>query len=190
MNKHIALSSRSAPESWLKQYYFVRAGFAAIWVIAALTIGQHSASASAALLICYPAWDALCNFVDSKRSGGLATNRTQLLNFIASLAVALALAVALPDMNKVLGIFGAWAIMSGLLQLGTGLRRWKAYGAQWAMILSGAQSALAGGFFIHQAGMPAAPTIATVAGYAGFGAFYFLVSALSLCVVAWRRQRA
>jgi uncharacterized membrane protein HdeD (DUF308 family) len=104
--------------------------------------------------------------------------------------VALALAIALPDMNKVLGIFGAWAIMSGLLQLGTGLRRWKAYGAQWAMILSGAQSALAGGFFIHQAGMPAAPTIATVAGYAGFGAFYFLVSALSLCVVAWRRQRA
>ncbi len=190
MNKLTALSNGSSTESWLQQYYFVRAGFAAIWVIAALTFAQRSAGASAALLICYPAWDALCNFVDSKRSGGLSTNGTQLLNFIASLAVACATALALPDMHKVLGIFGAWAILSGLLQLATGLRRWKAYGAQWAMILSGAQSALAGGFFIHQAGMPAVPTISTVAGYAGFGAFYFLVSALSLCVVAWRRQRA
>ena len=45
-------------------------------------------------------------------------------------------------------IFGAWAILSGLLQLGTAVRRWKRFGAQWAMVLSGGQSALAGGFFI------------------------------------------
>lgn len=188
MNPTIDATERSAQESWLQRYYFVRAGFSALWVVAALTIGKGSALASAILLVGYPAWDALLNFMDSKRSGGLAKNGTQLFNFLASLAVALALVVALPDMHRVLGVFGSWAIVSGLLQLGTALRRWKAYGAQWAMVLSGGQSALAGAFFISQAQMPATPSIATVAGYAGFGAFYFLVSALSLRFVAWRRQ--
>jgi uncharacterized membrane protein HdeD (DUF308 family) len=112
------------------------------------------------------------------------------VNVIASLIVAVGVVVALPDMHRVLAVFGAWAIVSGLLQLGTGLRRWKAYGAQWAMILSGAQSALAGAVFIFQAGTSAVPTISTVVGYAGFGAFYFLVSALSLQAGAWRRKSA
>jgi uncharacterized membrane protein HdeD (DUF308 family) len=93
-------------------------------------------------------------------------------------------------MHRVLAVFGAWAILSGLLQLGAGLKRWKRFGAQWAMVLSGAQSALAGAFFIFQAGLPAMPSIATVTGYAGFGAFYFLVSALWLSVGAARRRNA
>lgn len=90
----------------------------------------------------------------------------------------------------VLGIFGAWAILSGLLQLGTAVRRWKRFGAQWAMVLSGGQSALAGGFFIFQAAMPAVPSIANVAGYAAVGALYFLVSAVWLTVGTWRRSAA
>ncbi len=169
-----------AHEGWLKRYYFVRAIFSFCWVVAVLAIARHSTLAGAVLLVAYPAWDAFANLVDARRSGGLAANRTQLLNVVASLAVALALAVALPDMHRVLAVFGAWAILSGLLQLGTALRRWKTHGAQWAMVLSGAQSALAGAVFIGQARMPAEPTVATVAGYAGFGAFYFLVSALLL----------
>lgn len=190
MSKQANIEPPVEQENWLNRYYYVRAAFSALWLIAAITIGKSSATASALLLIGYPAWDALANFIDSKRSGGLARNRTQLINVLVSLAVALALAVSLPDMHRVLGVFGAWAILSGLLQLGTALRRWKAHGAQWAMILSGAQSALAGAFFISQAQLPAEPSIATVAGYAGFGAFYFLVSALSLSFAARRRQRA
>lgn len=179
----------AASERWLKDYYFVRAIFSFAWVVAVLTIARYSPVASAVLLIAYPAWDAFANLVDGRRNGGLAANRTQLLNAVASLAVAVALGVALPDMHRVLAVFGAWAILSGLLQLGTGLRRWKRHGAQWAMILSGAQSALAGAVFIGQARMPAEPTIATVAGYAGFGAFYFMLSALQLQRRA-RRQAA
>ncbi|USX14980.1 DUF308 domain-containing protein [Oxalobacteraceae bacterium OTU3CAMAD1] len=190
MSQQANIETPAEQENWLNRYYYVRAAFSALWLIAAITIGKSSAAASALLLIGYPAWDALANFIDSKRSGGLARNRTQLINVLVSLAVALALAVSLPDMHRVLGVFGAWAILSGLLQLGTALRRWKAHGAQWAMILSGAQSALAGAFFIAQAQLPAEPSIATVAGYAGFGAFYFLVSALSLSFAARRRQRA
>jgi uncharacterized membrane protein HdeD (DUF308 family) len=145
---------------------------------------------AAVLLVVYPVWDALANLVDGTRSGGLARNRSQAINVVVSLAVASAVAIGLPDMHRVLAVFGAWAILSGLLQLGAALGRWKSVGAQWAMVLSGAQSALAGAFFIYQAGTPAMPSIATVIGYAGFGAFYFLVSALWLSAAAWRGKNA
>jgi len=75
-----------------------------------------------------------------------------------------------------------------LLQLGTALYRWKSYGAQWAMILSGGQSALAGVLFIVQAQKPMPPSIGTIAGYAAVGAIYFLVSAVWLSVSASRRR--
>lgn len=182
--------SHAAQERWLKMYYLTRAVFSVAWVAAAVGAARHAPALAAALLVAYPAWDALANLVDGARNGGLAANRTQAVNVAASLIVAVGVAIALPDQNRVLAVFGAWAIVSGLLQLGTGLRRWKAYGAQWAMILSGAQSALAGAAFIVQARTSAVPALATVAGYAGFGAFYFLVSALSLQAAAWRRRRA
>jgi uncharacterized membrane protein HdeD (DUF308 family) len=176
-------------EQWLKTYYFTRAGFSVAWVLAALGAAPYSLTA-AVLLVAYPLWDALANMADARRSGGYAANRTQALNVVASLAVAVAVAASLHDMHRVLAVFGAWAILSGLLQLATGLRRWKAFGAQWAMILSGAQSALAGSVFIFQSGAAADPTVATIAGYAGFGAFYFLLSGLSLATRGLRRKAA
>ena len=54
------------------------------------------------------------------------------------------------------------------------------------MVLSGAQSALAGGFFIRQAAGAAVPGIVDVAPYAAFGAFYFLVSAAWLTATRLR----
>jgi hypothetical protein len=190
MTTHAIDPDRTLQERWLTLYYFVRAGFSAAWVLAALLIGRHSPGVAAVLLVCYPAWDALANLVDAGRSGGLAANRTQAINAAVSLVTALAVLLVLADMNRVLGVFGAWAILSGLLQLGTALRRWPRFGAQWAMVLSGAQSALAGGFFIAQARLPAAPSIANIAGYAGVGAVYFLISALWLSVRALRRRTA
>jgi uncharacterized membrane protein HdeD (DUF308 family) len=190
MNKPSTMIDHAAQEGWLRVYYFTRAAFSIAWVLAAVGLGRQSPGIGAALLVVYPAWDALANLVDGTRSGGLARNRNQAINVVASLAVAAAVAIALPDMHRVLAVFGAWAILSGLLQLGAALGRWKSHGAQWAMILSGAQSALAGAFFIFQAGMPEAPSIATVTGYAGFGAFYFLVSALWLSAGALRRKSA
>ncbi len=95
------------------------------------------------------------------------------------------------SMNWVLGVFGLWGIFSGLLQLSAAVRRWKTSGGQWAMVLSAGQSAVAGGaFFIAQAQMPEAPSIADIAGYAGLGAFYFLVSAIWLNVSRLRLKRA
>jgi uncharacterized membrane protein HdeD (DUF308 family) len=180
---------RDDREQWLKQYYFLRAAFSVAWVVAAFAVGSKSPAIAGALLVLYPAWDAAANLVDAMRSGGLARNRTQALNVLVSLVTTVAVIVALQaSMNWVLGVFGAWAILSGLLQLGTAIRRWKSFGAQWAMVLSGGQSALAGGFFIAQALTPAVPSIANVAGYAGVGALYFLVSAVWLTVSDWRRR--
>ncbi len=180
----------TANESWLTKYYFTRAAFSFAWLAAAVSVAAHSSSLAAILLVCYPLWDALANLVDAKRSGGLAANRPQAFNVLVSVAIAVGICVALPNMNHVLGVFGFWAILSGVLQLGAGLRRRRQYGAQWAMMLSGAQSALAGAVFVYQAQSPVVPSIATVAGYAGFGAFYFLVSAISLSITAKRRQQA
>jgi hypothetical protein len=176
-------------ERWLRLYYFARAAFSVLWVAAAFTLGQQTPSIAAVLLIVYPAWDALANTTDAAASGGLGRNRTQSINAIVSLITALAVAMTLPrGMNSVLAVFGVWAILSGLLQLGTALRRWTSSGAQWAMILSGGQSALAGAFFIVQARMPAPPSITAIAGYAAVGAAYFLVSAAWLSVTEWRRS--
>lgn len=181
------ISAPATQERWLKSYYFTRAAFSAAWVTAAFTLGAQPALA-AVLLVAYPAWDAAANYADASRTGALARNRTQTINVVVSVATTIAVIIALQmGMNAVLGVFGAWAILSGLLQLATGIGRWKS-GAQWAMVLSGAQSALAGGFFILQSRTPAVPSISTIAGYAALGAVYFLISAVWLSVKTWRAR--
>jgi expansin (peptidoglycan-binding protein) len=84
-------------------------------------------------------------------------------------------------MHAVIAVFGTWAILAGLFQLITGVRRWK-IGAQWAMVLAGAQSALVGAYFIKLATGSATVGITDIAPYAAFGALYFLVSAVWLTV--------
>jgi hypothetical protein len=170
----------------LRNHYFLRAIVAAAWVGMAATVGKAEPFAAAALLIAYPAWDALANLIDARCAGGLRSNRTQALNAAASIAAAIAVATMIANMKVVLGIYGLWAILAGLLQLATGVGRWKEYGAQWTMILSGAQSALAGGFFLSRSTGPEVPAIGDIVPYAAFGAFYFLISALWLW---FRRNR-
>ncbi|WP_424630515.1 DUF308 domain-containing protein [Bradyrhizobium sp. SYSU BS000235] len=172
----------------LARYYLVRSIVAAAWVAAAAVLGRSSATAEALLLISYPAWDALANWLDAQGSGGLKTNPTQTLNVAVSLAASVAVAIALQSsMNAVLAVFGIWAIAAGLAQLATGVHRWRMFGAQWAMILSGAQSMLAGAFFVVQVSHANIPTIMDVAPYAAFGSFYFLISAVVLLVSNRRR---
>ncbi len=185
----VQLSERDTAR-WLSSYYFLRAGVSVGWVAAALTVGRAAPPAAAALLVAYPAWDAAANLIDARRSGGLAANPSQSLNAAVSGIVAVAVALALGwSLHAVLAVFGVWAILSGLLQLVTGLRRWKA-GAQWAMVLSGAQSTLAGGFFVKLAAGAASPGITDIAPYAAFGAFYFLVSAVWLRLAMMRKASA
>jgi len=168
---------------WLKSYYYLRFAVSAAWVLAAVTVAKTVPPLAAIMLVAYPLWDALANYLDARRSGGLRGNGSQLLNFVVSIVTAIAVAIALGrGMNAVLAVYGVWAVVAGAFQLLTAVRRWKTNGAQWAMILSGAQSALAGLFFVKMAGGAEAIGIANVAPYAAFGAFYFLLSAVWLSV--------
>ncbi|NIF89116.1 MULTISPECIES: DUF308 domain-containing protein [unclassified Burkholderia] len=185
-------ASSTQQEHWLKRYYFSRALFSVIWVALAFAVGRQSPAAAAVLLVIYPAWDALANFVDLSRSGGgMSGNPTQASNVAISALTTLAVLLALGSgLSAVLTVFGVWAILSGLLQLGTAIRRWRRFGAQWAMVLSGAQSALAGTFFIVQSEITVPPPIVKIAGYAAVGAVYFLISAVWLQVKQARRGAA
>jgi hypothetical protein len=177
-------------DGWLQRYYFARATFSVIWVAAAFSVASTMPMVSAGLLVIYPAWDAAANWMDARRHGGLRQNGSHALNVAGSVATTLAVALAYGHSSQaVISVFGAWAILSGVSQLATGVRRWKAHGAQWAMILSGAQSALAGGLFIARAGAATTPSAAYDAPYVAFGAFYFLLSGLWLTAEQFRFRR-
>lgn len=176
--------------AWLKRYYFARAGFSIVWVAAVFGLADGPMAVTAALLLIYPAWDAVANIVDAQRNGGIRSNPTQAFNAAVSVVTTIAVAIALSQsLNAVLGVFGVWAALSGLLQLATGVRRWKSFGAQWPMILSGLQSTMAGIKFLVESNAPEVPHVTAIAPYAAFGAFYFLVSALWLTVSDARRSK-
>jgi uncharacterized membrane protein HdeD (DUF308 family) len=172
--------------AWLRKLYFTRAAFSFAWVALAFTVAKGSPVVATALLVVYPAWDALANLWDARMTGGAKANPTQVLNAWMSALVTVAVAVSLGlKLQIILAIFGVWAIVAGLLQLATAIRRRKGDRGQWVMMLSGAQSALAGGFFVAQQGS-AAPVVQTFAGYAAVGAAYFLISAL---VIFFRQNK-
>jgi uncharacterized membrane protein HdeD (DUF308 family) len=177
----VTTTPTSEGSAWLKSYYFARAAFSIVWVAAVLTLLDRSSAIVDGLLLAYPAWDAAANLVDARHNGGVKRNPTQLLNVaisgIATAAVAAALTIS---MNAVLGVFGVWAALAGLLQLATGVRRWKSVGAQWSMVLSGAQSTFAGIMFLVKSNAAEVPGPEAIAPYAAFGAFYFLIAAVWL----------
>lgn len=182
-------SPPSSPRNgWLQTYYSTRAAVSVAWILLAVTVGQAAPLVGAVLLVLYPAWDAAANYLDAAKTGGLRANPSQALNLAVSLLTALAVAAAvLTRAFPVLLVFGVWAVLSGGFQLATGVGRWR-LGGQWAMVLSGAQSVLAGAFFVKMAGTAPGSVVAVIAPYVGFGAFYFLVSAIWLSVKARRAQ--
>lgn len=166
------------PAAWLRKLYFTRAAFSFVWVALAFTVAKQSPVLTMVLLVIYPAWDALANLVDARMTGGTQANPPQMLNtWISALVTAAVVASLIFRLQIGLAIFGIWAIVSGLLQLATAVRRRKSQRGQWVMMLSGAQSALAGGLFVARQGTDA-PVLQTLAGYAAVGAVYFLISGL------------
>jgi uncharacterized membrane protein HdeD (DUF308 family) len=166
----------------LRQFYYLRAGVAFAWVALVVVLSRMGAPAAVAytLLVLYPLWDALANIIDVRHSGGLRANPGQQFNAAVSMATAVALVIALiaAGTKGALFVFGVWALLSGVLQLAVGIQRRK-LGGQVFMMISGAQSALAGVIMgIRAFGDPR--SIAELAPYAAFGGFYFLLSALRL----------
>src|SRR3546814_8599069 len=87
--------AKSLDRDWLKTYYYLRFAVSAIWVALAFTVAKAMPPLAAMMLVAYPAWDALANYLDASRSGGLMRNKSQMLNFVVSVATAMAVAATL-----------------------------------------------------------------------------------------------
>ncbi|MET3879342.1 DUF308 domain-containing protein [Chitinophaga sp. OAE865] len=164
----------------LRNLYFLRASFSIIWVILVSLLAKNNPGIATFLFIIYPAWDAAATFLDIKANPPATSKTPQYIN--ATISIITTIAVILALQNGIPGafiVFGAWAILTGLIQLILGVRRRKQLGGQWPMIISGGQSVLAGAAFINMTHAPNAG-ITTLAGYAAFGAFYFILAALRL----------
>lgn len=132
------------------------------------------------MLLLYPLWDVAATFFDIRANRAASSRLPQYANILIGLLTTVAVGVALRQgVPTVLIVFGAWAILTGLIQLTLGLRRRRTFGGQWPMVLSGGQSVIAGASFIAMAQAPTM-SIVNLAGYPAFGAFYFLLAAIHL----------
>lgn len=164
----------------LRKLYFLRAGFSIIWVILVSVFAKTNTAIATILFIIYPAWDVIATYFDIQANPPATDKTPQYTNAAISIATTAGIILALQKgIPQTMIVFGAWAILTGLIQLILGLRRRKQLGGQWPMILSGSQSMLAGGAFIAMAHAPD-QGITTLAGYAAFGAFYFILTAFRL----------
>ncbi|WP_205698535.1 hypothetical protein [Conexibacter sp. SYSU D00693] len=153
----------------------VRAALAFAWAAALVlavgdavpTTASDLPTAAATLLSTYPLIDAVAS--------ALSPGRVAHINAAVSLAAAVAVGLAAfgSDAGATLAAFGAWAAVSGALQLTVALHR-RARGRQLPLVVSGALSTVAGLSFVAAAGEDDAH-LAMLAGYMTFGAVLFLV---------------
>ncbi|GGN52186.1 membrane protein [Streptomyces albiflavescens] len=163
----------------LRRLYVIRFVFAAAWAALLLVSGSDLTTEAKLLLFVYPAFDVAAAVVDARSARAAGPIKGLYANMAASALAAVGIAVAsTSDVANVLRVWGAWAIVSGLIQLLVGVAR-RPMGGQWAMILSGGISVLAGATFIRSATQDD-PSLTTLAGYATLGGIFFLVSAIRL----------
>jgi uncharacterized membrane protein HdeD (DUF308 family) len=165
----------AGPAAGLRRLHLVRFGFALVWAVALFACASELNPLSVTLLVLYPLFDMAAAVVDGRTSGWTSLLYANIgVGALAGIGLSFAAASGIP---AVLRVWGAWAIASGLVQLIVGFGR-RRLGGQWAMIISGALSMLAGVSFVQAAGTDA--TLRNLAGYALLGGVFFLVSALRL----------
>lgn len=128
---------------------------------------------AAALLATYPLIDAVASLLGA--GGADAADRIVRINAAISAVAAIAVGVAAfgSDAGATLAAFGAWAAVSGALQLGVAIVR-RGEGRQLPMLISGGLSTVAGLGFVAAAGGTDAD-LKTLGGYMALGALLFLV---------------
>ncbi|MFB6707178.1 hypothetical protein ACFCW6_20990 [Streptomyces sp. NPDC056333] len=176
----IAAPSRTTgTASALRRLYFVRFAFAIVWALVMFTMASKISPVAAVLLVLYPLFDVGAAVVDANASRTTQSPVLLYVNMAVSLVAAIGVGVASASgIPAVLRVWGAWAIVSGLVQLIVAVPRRK-MGGQWPMILSGGISVLAGASFVASAGADE-PTLTNAIGYAIPGGIFFLISALRL----------
>jgi len=159
----------------------VRAVLALLWAAAVVVaVGDDAPRtdsavpvAAAALLAAYPLIDVVASLLAAGAAG--ATSRIVRLNAALGALAVVAVGVAAfgSDAGATLAAFGAWAAVSGALQLGVAVRR-RNEGRQLPMMISGGLSTVAGLSFVAAAGGTDAQ-LAGLGGYMAVGAVLFLV---------------
>ncbi|MGN8067770.1 DUF308 domain-containing protein [Mucilaginibacter sp. 22184] len=164
----------------LRKLYFTRVAFSVLWITLVVTLGKTNNTLATILFIIYPGWDAVATFFDINANPPTANKTPQYVNAGISILTTIVVIISLQSgIPGALVVFGVWASLTGLIQFILGLRRRKHFEGQWPMIISGAQSMLAGGFIIATAHTPN-QGVASLAGYSAFGAFYFALAAFRL----------
>ncbi len=170
------------PTRSLRNLYFVRTAFQVVWAVSVISTAAAQPQVAAVLFLLYPLWDVGCTIYDLNTVSKSGSSRTsQIVNAVLGVAAAIGIGLTV-FRNPIYAvvIFGVWAFGAGALQLAVGLlRRKELGGGQWSMILSGAQSTLAGVAFVVL-GLQEKRHIKDVGGYAIFGAVYFLIGGLLL----------
>ncbi|MFI6347386.1 hypothetical protein [Streptomyces sp. NPDC050560] len=174
-----APSPATGTASALRRLYLVRFAFALVWALVMFTTAHRIGPLAVALLVLYPLFDVGAAVFDARTSRATGSPALLYVNIAVSLVTAAGVAVACASgIPAVLRVWGAWAVVAGLVQLIVGVTR-RGLGGQWPMIISGGISVLAGASFVASAGA-AHPTLVNAAGYAVSGGVFFLLSALRL----------
>ncbi|MEU7748248.1 hypothetical protein [Nonomuraea sp. NPDC049158] len=169
----------SGTASALRRLYFARFAFAIVWALAMFTTASNLGPLAVTLLVLYPLFDVAAAVIDARASRATGSPALLYVNIAVSLITAIGVAVACASgIPAVLRVWGAWAVVAGLVQLIVGVTR-RTMGGQWPMIISGGISVLAGASFVVGASA-ADPTLANAAGYAIPGGIFFLISAFRL----------
>lgn len=168
------------PAKTLRNLYLTRTVVQFLWAVATLAAVAKNPTLAATLLVLYPLWDVACTLYDLKTASDATSATTLYLNAAVGVLTAIGIGLTVYSHPQyAVAIFGAWALLAGLLQFAVGIFRRRRMGGQWAMILSGLQSTAAGVAFAV-GGLKDKFHIKDLAGYAIFGAGYFLVAGILL----------
>jgi uncharacterized membrane protein HdeD (DUF308 family) len=188
-----ASTSRISASRATGRLYLVRAVIAVIWAglfaaalssTGTLTADSELPGFAIALLVLYPVIDIVASLLDvrtQQAAGNPGAVRAQLINAAISTVAAVGLAVAAVDgPASVLRVFGAWAVLTGLIQLALAITRLRrGTSGQWPMILSGGLSTVIGLTFIMAATKTEIP-LGNLNGYPVGGAIFYLISTFRL----------
>jgi uncharacterized membrane protein HdeD (DUF308 family) len=173
-----ASRSRDRP----RRIAIVRAVLALAWAAAlVIAVGDEVPTTSSdvpiaavALLATYPAIDVVASIAGAL--GANAAPRTLAVSAAISVLAIVAIGVTAfgSDAGATLAAFGAWAAVSGAIQLASAVHLRRTEGHQLPMIVSGGLSTIAGIGFVASSGMEDAQ-LARVGGYMALGALLYLL---------------
>ncbi|MEV4347685.1 hypothetical protein AB0J83_24790 [Actinoplanes sp. NPDC049596] len=175
----IAAPAISTTAAALRRLYFARAAFALVWAGVTFAVADELTPLATTLLVIYPLVDVAAAIIDARASRSTGSPVLLYVNVAVSLLAAAGLALAgSSGIPAALRVWGAWAVVAGLVQLFVGVTR-RRMGGQWPMIISGGLSVVAGSSFVAAASATD-PALTNAVGYAVPGAIFFLIAAVRL----------